>query len=245
MVRIPAGKFLMGSTPEQAKRAIKDGAPADWVKDEQPQHTIELPEYFIGKYPVTNQQYQAFVREGGEPPQDWDGDQFPQGKDAHPVVNVSWQDAIAYCKWLSEKTGKNYRLPSEAEWEKAARGTDGRIWSWGNDFGEKNANTAEAGIGDTTPVGQFSPQGDSPYGCADMIGNVWEWCHSLYKPYPYKADDGREDETASGTRVVRGGSFYYDRRHARCAYRSRYDISYFYRDVGFRVAASPFSPERS
>jgi len=246
MVRIPAGKFLMGSTPEQVKRAIEDGALENLVKDEQPQHTIELPEYFIGKYPVTNQQYQAFVREGGEPPPGWDGGQFPQGKDAHPVVNVSWQDAIAYCKWLSEKTGKNYRLPSEAEWEKAARGTDGRIWSWGNDFGEKNANTNEAGIGDTTPVGQFSPQGDSPYGCADMIGNVWEWCHSLYKPYPYKADDGREDETASGARVVRGGSFSNSRRYARCACRYHLGvIDDFLHGIGFRVAASPFSPERS
>jgi formylglycine-generating enzyme required for sulfatase activity len=238
MVRIPAGKFLMGSTPEQAGRAIKDGANEDWVKWEQPQHSVELSEYFIGKYPVTNQQYQAFVREGGRSPQGWDGDQFPQGKDAHPVVNVSWRDAAAYCKWLGEKTGKNYRLPSEAEWEKAARGEDGRIWSWGNEFGEKNANTAEAAIGDTTPVGQFSPQGDSPYGCADMIGNVWEWCHSLHKPYPYKADDGREDETAAGSRVVRGGSFRNNRRYARCAYRSRDepDSSIF---NGFRVAVSP------
>ncbi|NWG05950.1 MAG: SUMF1/EgtB/PvdO family nonheme iron enzyme [Chloroflexi bacterium] len=238
MVKILAGPFLMGSTPEQAQRAIKDGADKDWVKDEQPQHTVELAEYFIGKYPVTNQQYQAFVKEGGKPPSGWDGDQFPQGKDAQPVVNVSWEDAVAYCKWLNEKTKKKYRLPTEAEWEKAARGEDGRIWSWGNEFGEKNANTLEAGIRDTTPVGQFSPQGDSPYGCADMVGNVWEWTHSLYEPYPYKADDGREDESASGSRVLRGGSFNNNSRNARGACRYRYLPDSLYYGIGFRVAAS-------
>ncbi len=142
-VRIPAGKFLMGSTKEQAQRAIMDGADKNWIEWEQPQHTVELSEYFIGRYPVTNQQYQAFVRERGNSPQGWDGDQYPPGKDAHPVVYVSWEDAIAYCKWLGEKTGKAYSLPTEAEWEKAARGEDGRIWSWGNDFVDKNANTAE------------------------------------------------------------------------------------------------------
>ncbi|MFZ5912496.1 MAG: SUMF1/EgtB/PvdO family nonheme iron enzyme [Chloroflexota bacterium] len=251
MVKIPAGTFLMGSTPEQAGRAIKDGADKDWVEREQPQHTVELSEYFIGKYPVTNQQYQAFVREGGRSPQGWDGDQFPQGKDAHPVVNVSWEDAAAYCKWLGEKTKKSYRLPSEAEWEKAARGEDGRIWSWGNEFGEKNANTAEAGIGDTTPVGQFSPQGDSPYGCADMIGNVWEWCNDWFDPEEYKnrkdraVKDPQGPQSGQRRRVVRGGSFFVNRRDARCAVRYTYYPDDFNNYSGFRVAASPFSPGSS
>ena len=221
MVKIPAGKFLMGSTPEQAQRAIKDGADKNWVEYEQPRHTVELSEYFIGKYPITNQQYQAFIKEGAKSPEGWDGDQYPQGKDAHPVVNVSWEDAIAYVKWLNEKTKKNYRLPTEAEWEKAARGEDGRIWSWGNEFGEKNANTAELKLNDTTPVGQFSPQGDSPYGCADMIGNVWEWCNDWFDEKEYKnRKDGVKDPQGPQTgtsRVLRGGSFYDDRGDFRCA----------------------------
>ncbi len=221
MVRIPAGKFLMGTTPEQAQRVLKevnnDKEWQCWLKDEQPAHEVDLPEYFIGKYPVTNREYQLFVKETGQrPPRDWDGDQYPPEKGDHPVVNVSWEDAQAYCRWLSEKSGKAYRLPTEAEWEKAARGTDGRVYPWGDDFDPQRCNVAETGLGGTSPVGQFSPQGDSPYGCADMAGNVWEWTHSLYKSYPYRVDDGREDEAASGYRVVRGGSFVSSRGGALC-----------------------------
>ena len=127
MVKIPAGKFLMGSTKEQASASRKRWTvETKWVEWEQPQHTVELSEYSIGKYPITNREYQAFVRDAKyKPPQGWDGDQFPAEKGSHPVVNVSWNDATAYCKWLSEKSGKHYRLPTEAEWEKAARGEDG------------------------------------------------------------------------------------------------------------------------
>lgn len=246
MLRIPAGKFLMGSTSEQARRAIQDGADKDWVEWEQPQHTVELSEYWIGKYPVTNQQYQAYVQEGGKAPQGWDGGQFPQGRDSHPVVNVSWEDAAAYCQWLSAKTKKAYRLPTEAEWEKAARGEDGRAWSWGNEFGEKKANTAELSLKDTTPVGQFSPQGDSPYGCADMIGNVWEWCQDWFDEKEYR---NRKDGTLNPSgpkegryRVLRGGSFLNNRWSARCALRGWLDPDGLLRNNGFRVAASPISP---
>lgn len=244
LVRIPAGSFLMGSTKEQAQRLIKEGSNKDLLEYEQPQHMVELSEYSISKYPVTNQQYQAFVREGGKSPQAWDSDQYPQGKDAHPVVNVSWEEAAAYCKWLSEKTGKSYRLPTEAEWEKAARREDGRIWSWGNEFDKKNANTREAGIGDTTPVGQFSPQGDSPYGCTDMIGNVWEWCSDWFAENEFKRREGSAVKDPQGPqegrlRVLRGGSFVGNHRSARCAFRRRlypYDFSF---NVGFRVCVSP------
>jgi len=119
MIRIPAGKFLMGSTKEQIAQAIKDGADKDWAQYGTPQHTVELSEYSIGKYPITNREYQAFVRDANiYPPRGWDGDQFPAEKGSHPMVNVLWEDANAYCKWLSEKSGKQYRLPTEAEWEK-------------------------------------------------------------------------------------------------------------------------------
>jgi formylglycine-generating enzyme required for sulfatase activity len=245
LVRVPAGTFLMGSTPQQAQQAIKDGADKNWVAWEQPQHEMTLSEYSIGKYLVTNLQYQVFIRESGhKPPQGWDGDQYPQGRDAHPVVNVSWEDAAAYCEWLSKKTSKPYRLPTEAEWEKAARGTDGRIWPWGNNFGEKMANTAEMKINSTSPVGQFSPQGDSPYGCADMIGNVWEWCADWFDENEYKKRQGKTVADPHGPekgtyRVLRGGSFINSRGSSRCANRSRNYPNDVDRNYGFRVAVPP------
>jgi len=251
MVRIPAGKFLMGSTQEQEALAIKDGLAKNLAEVEQPQHSVELSEYSIGKYPVTNREYQAFVREVKfRSPESWDNDQYPAEKGDHPVVNISWEDAAAYCKWLSEKTGKAYRLPTEAEWEKAARGTDGRIYPWGDKFTRKMANTEEALIGETTPVGQFSPKGDSPFGCVDMAGNVWEWCADWFRGREYQNRANGEVTDPCGTdsgneRVERGGSFYNERKHARCAYRRGYSPHYWDRHTGFRVALSPFSKSES
>ena len=250
MVRIPAGKFLMGSTKEQAAQAVKDGADKDWVEREQPQHTVELSEYSIGKYPVTSREYQAFVRDAKyKPPRGWDGDQFPAEKGSHPVVYVSWDDATAYCKWLSEKSGKQYRLPTEAEWEKAARGEDGRVYPWGNDFDPKKANTSESNIGDTTDVGKFSSNdpaqsGDSPYGCADMIGNVWEWCGDWFKEDEYKQRQGAMVKDPQGPkdgryRVLRGGSFRSDHGDARCADRLGGSPGSANVNRGFRVVSSP------
>ena len=240
VLRISAGQFLMGSSNEQIEQAIQDGAKEAWVTDEQPQHTLELGEYAIGLYPVTNREYQVFLQESGrKPPADWNGDQYPEHKASHPVVNVSWYDAWAYCKWLSRETGKAYRLPSEAEWEKAARGVDSRMYPWGEVFNQINANTFEAGIGDTTPAGQFSPQGDSPYDCADMAGNVWEWTHSIYGGYPYQATDGREDLNHEAHRVLRGGAFDLNRWVARCAYRYWYRPDLGGVNFGFRVVVSP------
>ena len=196
-VRVPAGKFLMGSNNNDDD-------------DEKPQHTVELSEYLIGKYPVTNFEYQAFVRDAKyKSPEGWNGDQFPAKKSNHPVVNVSWHDAIAFCTWLSQKTGKQYRLPTEAEWEKAARGTDGREYPWGNVFGPKKANTWESHIRDTTDVGKFSPQGDSPYGCADMAGNVWEWCNDWFSNTYYKSSPSSNPlgPDSGEYQVSRGGSW--------------------------------------
>jgi len=245
MVRIPAGKFLMGSTKEQAAQAIKYGLDKQYTEWEQPQHTVDLSEYFIGKYPITNREYQAFVREAKhKPPQGWDGDQFPPERGSHPVVNVSWDNANAYCKWLSEKSNKQYRLPTEAEWEKAARGEDGNVYAWGNDFNPTKANTSESNIGDTSDVGKYSPQGDSPYGCADMIGNVWEWCNDRFNKDEYKDRVGMNTKDPQGPqegsyRVLRGGSFYSGRWNARCADRSGNGPDSTNSSRGFRVASSP------
>jgi formylglycine-generating enzyme required for sulfatase activity len=229
MVLIPAGEFLMGSDPEKDKYA---------EDNEQPQHSLYLPDYYIAKTPVTNAQYAAFVEAGHKPPKHWKGKKPPQGKKDHPVVNVSWHDAMAYCKWLAELTGKAYRLPSEAEWEKAARGTEGRIYPWGNEWDAERCNTKGGGKGGKTRVGPY-PQGASPYGLLDMAGNVWEWCHSLGRPYPYDATDGREDAEAGDLRVMRGGAFYLGARYARCAYRGGDSPDYEFSAVGFRLVLAP------
>lgn len=242
LVRIPAGKFLMGTTKEQAVQAIKDGANKDRVELEQPQHIVELSEYFISKYPITNREYQAFVRDAKDiPPRGWSGDQSPVEKEEHPVGGVTWLSAIAYCKWLSEKTKKIYRLPTEAEWEKAARGEDGRLYPWGNEFDPKKANTYEAKIGDTTDIGNFSPQGDSPYGCADMIGNVLEWCNDKFKEYEQWQELVVKDPhgpTDGSGRVLRGASFKSLYMEARCARRYQIHAPVSLSITGFRVASS-------
>jgi formylglycine-generating enzyme required for sulfatase activity len=246
MVHIPAGKFLMGITWEQMKKVFRE-AGRDWekrVQNEMHQHTVELSEYSIGKYPVTNREYQVFVKETSyKPPQRWDDNQYPPEKGDHPVVNVSWEDANAYCKWLSEKTKKPYRLPTEAEWEKAARGDkEARVYPWGNDFDPKKANTAETGIGDTTPVGQFSPQSDSPYGCADMVGNVWEWCSDWFKGEEYNNRNGgiKNPQGVAGLRkAVRGGSWDFDGYLSNVSIRGSTVPSYRYNNLGFRLAAFP------
>jgi formylglycine-generating enzyme required for sulfatase activity len=246
MVKIPAGKFLMGSTDKQAAQAVKDGIEPNVVKWEQPQHTVELSEYYIGKYPITNREYQAFVRDAKYPsPKGWDGEQFPSERGGHPVKGISWDDANAYCKWLSKLTGRNYRLPTEAEWEKAARGTDGRVYPWGDVFDPKKSNTVEAGINDTSDVGNFSPDGDSIYGCADMVGNVWEFCADWMSMDIYSLrDSGVKDPKGpdmGNEHVIRGGSFNNVDYYARCSVRidtRPYYLGYTGRNIGFRVVSS-------
>ncbi len=243
MIHIPAGSFIMGSTEKQTQELVSNGVEPDRALREFPQHIVHISEFYIGKYHVTNREYQAFVMDTGyQPPAGWDDHKYPEDKGDHPVVNVSWEAAIEYCQWLSEHTGKHYRLPTEAEWEKAARGTDGRIYPWGNHFDPQHCNTAESKLGDTTPVGQYSPQGDSPYGCADLIGNVWEWCADWFDPDEYDYRKGHVVKDPKGPaegqfRVLRGGSFILDRTSARCAVRFRMNPYYWF-DFGFRVAMS-------
>ena len=244
MILIPAGDFRMGSDPTKDK---------DAQDCERPQHTLYLPDYYLAKTPVTNAQYEAFVEATyHRQPDHWEGRKPPSGKEDHPVVYVSWRDAVAYCLWLAEVTGQSYRLPSEAEWEKGARGTDGRIYPWGDRWDETRCNSGEDGRRDTTPVGAY-PHGASPYGLLDMAGNVWEWTSSLWGEvwetpefkYPYDPTDGRENLDARNNvhRVLRGGSFGSSEGGARCAFRFRnfpyLDFGYY----GFRVAAAPFSPD--
>lgn len=196
-ILIPAGEFLMGSDRDE------DNA--------RPQHRVYLPDYSLGKYPVTVAQYWAFCKATGrerppEPHSSWQWN--------HPVSNVSWQAARVYCEWVGG------RLPSEAEWEKAARGTEGRAYPWGNEPPDRTRCNFGRNVGSTTDVDRY-PQGASPYGCLDLAGNVWEWTHSLYAPYPYTAEDGREDPQAGRRRVLRGGSWLSKPDICRAAYRYR------------------------
>jgi formylglycine-generating enzyme required for sulfatase activity len=245
MIPIPAGEFLMGSDPKQDQRA---------EDREQPQHTLYLPDYYLAQTPVTNAQYQAFVEATAHrTPQHWQNGLPPHGKADHPVVHVSWFDALAYCRWLAEVTGKPTRLPSEAEWEKGARGDDGRLYPWGNQWNAQCCNTQESALDDTTPVGAY-PQGASPYGLLDMVGNVWEWTSSLWgkemkEPefgYPYDPIDGRENlEAGRGVmRVLRGSAFYYNAVYSRSAYRVRSYPDYRVRTRGFRVCMSAPTSEQ-
>jgi toxoflavin biosynthesis protein ToxD len=248
LIRIPAGKFLIGTTKEQAQKILDSVSNKDewkkWLEWEQPQHEVELSEYSIGKYPVTNREYQFFVKDGGAAPQGWDDGQYPPERGDHPVVNVSWEVAQAYCKWLGEKTKKYFGLPTEAQWEKAARGTDGRVYPWGDEFDKTKANIDETGIGDTSPVGQFAPQGDSPYGCVDMAGNVWEWCADWFDKNEYKNRIGKVVKDPHGPengseRALRGGSWGNFLDIARVSCRSYSPADDRGGTLGFRVVALP------
>lgn len=193
MVPIPAGEFIMGED--------------HFKKSAAPRRKVFIPTFEIDLYHVTNAHYQKFVIETNhQPPPYWVGKSYPPAKANHPVVLVSWHSANAYCRW----EGK--RLPTEAEWEKAARGTDGRVFPWGNKLEATRANIPNLGLGDTTPVNAFD-EGRSPYGLYDMAGNVFQWTSDWFLPYPgNKAPHPNYGETL---KVLRGGSFY-DCSYYRC-----------------------------
>ena len=228
MVWVPPGPFLMGSDKQ------RDALAFDL---ELPQHEVLLPGYWIGRYPVTVAQFQAFMKASSHRP--WYADSL-KGSDDHPVVGVTWYDALAFCRWLSERAGIPVTLPSEAEWEKAARGTDGRIYPWSDEPPDEGRCNFGGNVGNITPVSRYSPRGDSPYGCADMAGNAWEWTRSLYGGYPYDSRDGRENlEAGRGVHpVLRGGGFLDRVWYVRCAARGRNLPHYRHRDFGFRLVAS-------
>ena len=210
-VEIPAGEFTMGSGKDARQ--------------------VDLPAYAIARVPITNAQYRLFVNAVEHPPpRHWEENRIPKGLESHPVVEVSWHDAIAYCQWLSQMTGKTITLPSEAEWEKAARGDkDAREYPWGDTFDRLRCNTKELGMGTTTPVGIF-PDGASPYGVLEMSGNVWEWCRTKYE----NPDDDEVDDSGAW-RVLRGGSWVADANFVRAAFRDLSGPDYRNGDDGFRV----------
>ncbi|MCB0209008.1 MAG: SUMF1/EgtB/PvdO family nonheme iron enzyme [Anaerolineae bacterium] len=231
MVYISGGYFTMGTQDDDANH--------------RPEHQVYVADFYLDRWPVTNAEYKKFIDDTDYPvpnykvswcdtkPYNWDAAQrtYPHGRADHPIVLVSWEDAMAYAAWAGK------RLPTEAEWERAARGTEGRRYPWGQAFSTDLCNSKEAELGQTSAVGQFSPDGDTPEGLVDMVGNVWEWTNSLFRPYPYNPDDGRESRHASGFRVLRGASWRNDANVALCASRLDGDFKFF-NNVGFRCAVS-------
>jgi formylglycine-generating enzyme required for sulfatase activity len=246
LIPVPPGLFTMGHLT---------------YREASPLHRIDLNGFKIAKFPTTNAEYIEFIADGGyqtqrhwtqigwrwlesrhlTEPGFWNDPQFNAAR--QPVVGVSWYEAMAYCNWLDEKYARRFRLPSEARWEKAARGTnDVRIYPWGDRFEANRANTAELGLGRTTQVDAF-PDNISPYGVCDLAGNVFEWTLSKWGKnwqemeysYPYHADDGREEVEGSAARVMRGGSWFNPASEAQLWLRARYLAGSRGSNIGFRI----------
>jgi len=224
MVRIPAGSFQMGS---------KNGS-----SDEKPVHQVSLSAFALGKYEVTFAEYDKFAQATGKSKpsdQGW-------GRGNRPVINVSWHDAVAYAKWLSQQTGHTYRLPTEAEWEYAARaGTTTKYW-WGNQIGSNKANCGNSHCGDsfqyTAPVGSFRP---NQFGIYDTVGNVWEWCYDIYSG-DYYSSSPRSNPKGPSTgraRVLRGGAWNGAAQYARAGGRNSDSPDDRSDALGFRLARRP------
>lgn len=224
MVLVPAGEFIMGTN--------------DRLPDEGPEHKVTLPSFYIDRYEVTNLQYKQFIdATNRKSPEHFRNRTFPDGKADHPVTYVTWNDADEYCRWAGK------RLPSEQEWEKTARSTDGRNYPWGADFAITRANTPQRWVvlekeGDTTPVGAF-PQGVSAYGTYDMSGNVWEWTSSWYTPHP--GNTRITENYGEKYKVLKGGSWW-DCSFYKCGISApSYNRSFFLQSTrnksfGFRCA---------
>jgi serine/threonine protein kinase len=249
-ITVPAGEFILGDNRKKHRGALE-------IQTLRPK--MSLPEYCIAKYPITNLQYQLFVQSTGhKPPSLWVNGRIPAGKERHPVVNVVWYDAQDFCAWAG------VQLPSEVEWEKAARGTDGRIYPWGDQSPTEELCNWGGIVGDTTAVDRYQ-RGASPFGVMDMSGNVLEWTRTVYVTYPHDTMLKRimRGEAISpchfdwldvqrGLRGemfdldweavrygLRGGAFNLDHWAAQCAARDSYPPSHGLRSIGFRIALPP------
>jgi formylglycine-generating enzyme required for sulfatase activity len=220
LASIPAGDYPMGSAEDK-------------YDDEAPAHRVSLARFQMGVFPVTNAEYALFIAAGGYADERWwktdaakawrEGQVAPAywkdgtyNNPAQPVVGVCWYEACTYCAWLSAQTGRMFRLPTEAEFEAAARGMNRRKYPYGQRFDGARCNTFESHIRRTTPVGVF--RNATPEGVLDLSGNVYTWTSSIYQPYPYRANDGREDVNRGEPRVVRGGSWSLDQNLARASF---------------------------
>ncbi len=246
MVTIPAGEFTMGTdAKDEGNHALSVGLTRPWFADERPEHRVYTKSFYIDKYEVTNRKYYIFCQATDhKPPRHWGGAKYPEGTGDFPVTGVNYFDASAYAEWAGK------RLPSEAEWEKAARGEYGSVYPWGNRFDPAAANISgskkiTAGH-HLKPVGSF-PKGASPYGVEDMIGNAWEWVWEYYQPYP-ESDDSNNKDYGKKYVVVRGLSYlgvgHFPKKDymkvvalkARAAYREKQNPFARQKDLGFRCA---------
>ncbi|MBI5650031.1 MAG: SUMF1/EgtB/PvdO family nonheme iron enzyme [Chloroflexi bacterium] len=221
MILVPPGEFVMGQV------GISDAPP----------HKVYLDAFYIARQLVTNAEYKKFLdATGHRASQHWSNGQIPAGKENHPVIYVTRDDAVAYCNWAGA------RLPTEAEWEKAASWDDAkkvkRVYPWGDTFDANKCNSSESKIGDTTPVGKYSPHGDSPYGIADMAGNVWEWCADWYDENYYRNSPARNPTGPDSGQYhgLRGGSWFNLQDGTRSAVRNRYKPGNLYFYIGIRCA---------
>jgi len=234
MVMIPAGPFWMGSE-------MTDPSAYD---NEKPRHEVYLGGYWMGRYPVTNVEYAVFLRQTG-----YEHDELTEAellaKPDHPVVNINQSDAEAYCQWLSRVWERPFRLPTEQEWEKAARGSlpETRLYVWGNLWQEQQANTKEAGHATTTAVTQYKASNSSLYDVVDLLGNAWEWTASRYAPYQHSPHDSIDFGKTHF--VIRGGSWINDWRKARISTRGRYAVETRRSYLGFRLAADALSVDKA
>lgn len=239
---VPGGSFLMGSSNQRGEPGYDPAA----YTDEKPAHRVQVTGFWMGVYPVTNEQYTRFIAETGQAaPESFTDRRF--NDPARPVVTVSWEDARAFTAWLTSKLSSLIaRLPTEAEWEYAARGTDGRRYPWGNNtpdatratFGQDGDTGCPAVVGHT-------PAGVSRFGVHDLAGNVWEWCldtwaASYAELWTGPIDPCHHGDTRGGVRVVRGGSWGHGPKALRAAFRIRNASQLRFRDLGFRVVCGGF-----
>ncbi len=230
MILVPAGEFVMGSSEKDIDWTVKTffSESREWYQDETPSFKIVLNDFYIDKYEVTAAQYKVFMEAARHPAPKY-SDSTKHNAPGQPVVGVTWQDASDYCRWAGK------RLPTEAEWEKAARGTDGRIYPWGNDADDTKANVR--GMADkfrySAPGGSF-PQGASSYGVHDMSGNVWEWTSSWYLPYP--GNKYENENYGQKYKVIKGGSWNSNMDLARAALRGKALPEQQQNYIGFRCA---------
>lgn len=241
MIQVPGAQAKLGLPRDRVAHVVADyaayGVKREWIEKETPQYTVRLETFSLAKYCVTNREYLEFLLESGHCglPTSWRLGVYPHWLANHPVYSVSPADAEAYIGWLNEKTGRRFRLPTEAEWEYAAAGSEGREFPWGNDFLPDRCNTAETGILQTTAVGMF-PAGAGPFGHPDLAGNVEELVADEYRAY--EGGEWINDDLAARTgtyRVTRGGGFTRFRDLARTRRRHGWFESELYA-IGFRLA---------
>ncbi len=231
MVLVPEGPFTRGSSEADILWVAKQfhSESLDWYRDETPAHNVTLPAFEIDKFEVTFRDYALFMEATGkQPPREFENSRL--NHPLQPVVSVSWQDAKDYCAWEKK------RLPTEAEWEKAARGTDKQHYPWGNEPDALNANIRGKGdnFRNTSPGGKF-PEGVSPYGAMDMSGNVWEWTEDWYQPYP--GNEHPNDFYGERFKVIKGGSWDSNLDLARPAIRGKAFLDQKKNYIGFRCVA--------